>query len=137
MAPHGFLAALALLALLCAPAQAQVIAVSSVALTRTLEIQTASSESVMGTLVCDAMLWEVARVGAAASSVPLAGCMVRNAELRADINPGNISASDVQNVLPFNDTLYVKQISGAQLLLALNRTLAGDLLQVRRRPWRL
>jgi len=95
-------AALALLALLCAPAQAQ-IASSSVALTEALEDVAASSESVLGSGV---------RRHAVGGGQPghhrhrrIRGWLHFSNGLSADLGPGDIYAADVEAALGTSSTL--------------------------------
>ena len=45
--------------------------------------------------------------------------------LRSDISPGDITAEDVLSVLPFNNTIDLVQLTGADILEVLEWNIAG------------
>lgn len=72
-------------------------------------------ETNLGDLVADAVLWEAQQM---ADDVP--DCAIVNGGgIRMSLQPGDITMGDVLNVLPFTNYVCTIQVSGAQLLEAL------------------
>ena len=73
----------------------------------------------LGTLICDAMVWSVVSEGGIDDpDMPVAG-ILNGGSIRAAIEPGDISRREINNVLPFGNTLAVVYVTGAELLEAL------------------
>ena len=74
-----------------------------------------TKETNMGDLVADAMLWEAQQM---ADDTP--DCVIVNGGcIRVTLEPGDITLGDVLNVLPFLNYVCTIQVSGAQLLEAI------------------
>ena len=73
-----------------------------------------AGETNLGDLVADAMLW---RAGLDNENVVAA--ITNGGGIRASIAAGDITKKSVNNVLPFTNTLYVVEVTGAELLEAL------------------
>ena len=72
-------------------------------------------ETTMGDFACDAICWQVTQAsGSAPDAVVLNG-----GAIRASIEPGEIKLLDIHNVFPFNSQLCTIEVTGAQLLEAL------------------
>ena len=69
----------------------------------------------MGDLASDAMYWQVTQ---AAGSAPDA-VVLNGGAIRASIKAGEIKLLDIHNVFPFNNQLCTVEVTGAQLLEAL------------------
>ena len=72
-------------------------------------------ETNLGDLIADSMVWEASTT---ASSAPDAA-ILNGGGVRAGIEAGDITLGDVCSVLPFNDQLCTIEVTGAQLLEAL------------------
>ncbi|MCE5236178.1 MAG: bifunctional UDP-sugar hydrolase/5'-nucleotidase [Clostridiaceae bacterium] len=78
-----------------------------------------TQETTLGNLVTDSILWGIARAGLKAD------CAITNGGgLRADIKVGPITKNDILTVLPFGNTLALVEVTGAQLLEALEAATA-------------
>ena len=74
-----------------------------------------TQETTMGDLASDAINWQVTQaVGSAPDAVVLNG-----GAIRASIKAGEIKLLDIHNVFPFNNQLCTIEVTGAQLLEAL------------------
>jgi hypothetical protein len=74
-----------------------------------------TQETTMGDLSADAICWQVTQaVGSAPDAVVLNG-----GAIRASIKAGEIKLLDIHNVFPFNNQLCTIEVTGAQLLEAL------------------
>lgn len=74
-----------------------------------------TEETTMGDLAADAICWQVTQaVGSAPDAVVLNG-----GAIRASIKAGEIKLLDIHNVFPFNNQLCTIEVTGAQLLEAL------------------
>lgn len=73
-----------------------------------------SLETNLGDLITDAMLWQTALLGE-----PADGAIVNGGSIRATIPAGDVTKKDINTVLPFGNTLYMVQVTGAELLEAL------------------
>ena len=71
-----------------------------------------SQETNLGNLVCDAMLW-------ATRSDKTEVCITNGGGIRASIKAGNVTVGDVLTVLPFGNTLVDMDLTGAQIIEAL------------------
>lgn len=71
-------------------------------------------ETNLGDLIADAMLWQTALLGE-----PADGAIVNGGSIRATIPAGDVTKKDINTVLPFGNTLYMVQVTGAELLEAL------------------
>lgn len=71
-----------------------------------------SKETNLGNLVCDAMLW-------ATRSDKTQVCITNGGGIRASIKAGNVTMGDVLTVLPFGNTLVDMDLTGAQIIEAL------------------
>lgn len=76
-----------------------------------------SGEHTMGNVIADAMLAATRRAGAVIALMNAGG-------VRANIAPGNITYGDAITVQPFNNTLVVLELTGAELKAALEHGLA-------------
>ena len=74
-----------------------------------------TQETTMGDLASDAMYWQVTQ---AAGSAPDA-VVLNGGAIRASIKAGEIKLLDIHNVFPFNNQLCTVEVTGAQLLEAL------------------
>lgn len=85
-------------------------------------------EAPLGNLACDAFLWYL-RNATSIVTPDLAGsvCVVNGGGLRADIDAGNITAAEVFAVLPFGNVITVLNVTGAQLISALENGVSGEL----------
>ena len=74
-----------------------------------------TQETTMGDLSADAICWQVTQaVGSAPDAV-----VVNGGAIRASIKAGEIKLLDIHNVFPFNNQLCTVEVTGAQLLEAL------------------
>ena len=73
-----------------------------------------TEETNLGDLVTDAMLW-----AADEAKVKADMAVVNGGSLRASVPAGNITKKQIHAVLPFNDTLSIVEVTGAELLEAL------------------
>ena len=78
------------------------------------------SETNLGDLITDAMVWSVMKDEGSISVAPENVVAITNGGgIRAWINPGDITKNDVNTVLPFGNTVAVVYVKGAELLEAL------------------
>ena len=73
-----------------------------------------AGETNLGDLVTDAMLWQ-----AGLDNEAVDAAITNGGGIRASIAAGDITKKSVNNVLPFTNTLYVIELTGAELLEAL------------------
>ena len=74
----------------------------------------------LGTLITDAMVWSVISAGGleAYYEAPVVG-VTNGGGIRASIDVGEVTKSDINTVLPFGNTVAVIYVTGAELLEAL------------------
>ena len=70
-----------------------------------------SQETNLGDLICDAMLWQIGLLGESADAA-----IVNSGGIRATIPAGDVTKKDINAVLPYGNTLYMIQVTGADLL---------------------
>lgn len=73
-------------------------------------------ESTIGDFICDAMRW----ASKADFALQNPGCM------RADLDAGEILRGEVYAIMPFDNTIVVLEMTGADVRLALEQALRGD-----------
>ncbi|MBR2490160.1 MAG: 5'-nucleotidase C-terminal domain-containing protein [Ruminiclostridium sp.] len=73
-----------------------------------------SQETNLGNLIGDAMVWQAGLLGE-----PVDAAVINSGGIRATIAPGDVTKKDISAVLPYGNTLYIIQITGADLLEAL------------------
>lgn len=73
-----------------------------------------TSETNLGDLVTDAMLWQANSLGEKVDAA-----VTNGGGIRVSIPAGDITKKDINTVLPFGNTLYMVKITGAELLEAL------------------
>ncbi|MEA5038975.1 MAG: 5'-nucleotidase C-terminal domain-containing protein [Clostridiaceae bacterium] len=73
-----------------------------------------TEETNLGDLITDAMLWKANALGTAVD-----GALTNGGGIRATIAAGDITMNDIHTVLPFGNTLCLVQVTGAELLEAL------------------
>ena len=79
-----------------------------------------TEETNLGDLVCDATVWSVTHEGGLEQGEPAGIVGINNGGgIRASIEAGDVSMKDVNNVLPFGNTVTVIYVTGAELLEAL------------------
>lgn len=71
-------------------------------------------ETNLGDLIADALAW-----GAREAGVPVTAAITNGGGIRASIPAGDITKKDIQTVLPFGNTVSVVEVTGAELLEAL------------------
>lgn len=71
-------------------------------------------ETNLGDLITDAMLWQIGLLDDNADAA-----IVNSGSIRASIPAGDVTKKDINTVLPFGNTLYMVQVTGAELLEAL------------------
>ena len=71
-------------------------------------------ETNLGDLIADAMLWQAGQDNAEVDAA-----ITNGGGIRASIAAGDITKKDINTVLPFGNTLYVVEVTGAELLEAL------------------
>lgn len=71
-------------------------------------------ETNLGDLIADAMLWQAGQDNAEVDAA-----VTNGGGIRASIAAGDITKKDINTVLPFGNTLYVVEVTGAELLEAL------------------
>jgi len=76
-----------------------------------------SEETVMGNLICDAMLWKTAGLGATVA-------IQNGGGIRSDIVPGEITMGQILEVLPFGNQITLLTITGAELMAAIENGVA-------------
>ncbi|MBQ9010371.1 MAG: bifunctional metallophosphatase/5'-nucleotidase [Clostridia bacterium] len=76
-----------------------------------------TGETNLGDLVADALVWEIVREGAIEQETKLQVVGLTNAGgLRASVKPGDVTMRDINDVLPFGNTLAVVYVTGEKLL---------------------
>ena len=70
-----------------------------------------ASETNLGDLICDAMVWKAEKEG-----LDVDAALTNGGGIRASIGAGDITKKDVNTVLPFGNTLFVVKLTGAKLL---------------------
>lgn len=117
-----------------------VVGTTQSAISNVPEETTASSESQLGSLACNALLWEVSTSGAGdAKQRPswesqlgsFTACLISDALLAGSIPAGDITLDSLRSAIPGYNYLVVKRLTGSQLLGALSRSVTGQLMQVR------
>ncbi len=79
-----------------------------------------TEETNLGDLICDAMVWYVAKEGGTEQDEPNEIVSVTNGGgIRATIEAGDITMKDINTVLPFGNTVAVVYVKGSELLEAL------------------
>lgn len=73
-----------------------------------------ASETNLGDLITDAMLWQAGQ-----DNEEVDAAITNGGGIRASIAAGDITKKSVNDVLPFGSTLYVVELTGAELLEAL------------------
>ena len=73
-----------------------------------------ASETNLGDLITDAMLWQAGQ-----DNEEVDAAITNGGGIRASIAAGDITKKSVNDVLPFGNTLYVVEVTGAELLEAL------------------
>ena len=73
-----------------------------------------TGETNLGDLIADAMLWQAGLLDEGVDAA-----VTNGGGIRASIAAGDITKKDINTVLPFGNTLYVVQVTGAELLEAL------------------
>lgn len=76
--------------------------------------QVRTSETNLGDLITDAMLWQAGTLGEKVDAAVNNG-----GGIRASLSVGGLTKKDINTVLPFGNTLYLVKLTGAQLLEAL------------------
>ena len=84
------------------------------------KIPVRTGETNLGDLVADAMVWYVVKEGGIEQVEPNAVVGITNAgSIRASIVPGDITMKNINDVLPYGNTLAVVYVTGQELLEAL------------------
>ena len=79
-----------------------------------------TEETNLGDLICDALVWSVTKEGGLEQQEPVDIVGITNGGgIRASIEAGDVSMKDINNVLPFGNTVAVIYVTGAELLEAL------------------
>ena len=79
-----------------------------------------TEETNLGDLICDALVWSVTKEGGLEQQEPTDIVGITNGGgIRASIEAGDVSMKDINNVLPFGNTVAVIYVTGAELLEAL------------------
>lgn len=73
-----------------------------------------ASETNLGDLITDAMLWQAGQ-----DNEEVDAAITNGGGIRASIAAGDVTKQSVNDVLPFGNTLYVVELTGAELLEAL------------------
>ena len=73
-----------------------------------------TQETNLGDLICDALVW-----GAEKAGTKVDAAVTNGGGIRASIAKGDITKKDINTVLPFGNTLSIVQVTGAELLEAL------------------
>lgn len=76
--------------------------------------QVRTSETNLGDLITDAMLWQAGTLGEKVDAA-----ISNGGGIRASLSVGGLTKKDINTVLPFGNTLYLVKLTGAQLLEAL------------------
>ena len=91
-----------------------VFATTEVALNGEREPGNRTEETNLGDLITDALVWGAEREGTAVDAA-----VTNGGGIRASIAAGDITKKDINTVLPFGNTLSIVQVTGAELLEAL------------------
>ena len=91
-----------------------VFAKTEVALNGEKEPGNRTEETNLGDLICDALVWGAEREGTEVDAA-----VTNGGGIRASIAAGDITKKDINTVLPFGNTLSIVQVTGAELLEAL------------------
>ncbi len=91
-----------------------VFAKTEVALNGEREPGNRTEETNLGDLICDALVWGAEREGTEVDAA-----VTNGGGIRASIAAGDITKKDINTVLPFGNTLSIVQVTGAELLEAL------------------
>ena len=79
-----------------------------------------TEETNLGDLITDAIVWSVTKEGGIEQVEPNAIVGITNGGgIRVTIQPGEVTKKDINNVLPFGNTVAVVYVTGAELLEAL------------------
>ena len=78
--------------------------------------QVRSSETNMGDLVADSMIWEVLKYGSIDVEDDMIVAITNGGGIRNSVSKGGVKKSDINSVLPFGNTIAVDYISGEELL---------------------
>lgn len=82
-------------------------------------------ETNLGNLICDAMIWETKNsLPEEYSETPIVA-IENGGGIRASIMNGDITRGDIFNVLPFGNTLYVKEVTPALLYEVMENSVKG------------
>lgn len=73
-----------------------------------------TQETNLGNLITDAMVWACNK-----ENIPVDAAITNGGGIRASISAGNITKKDINTVLPFGNELSIVEITGAELLEAL------------------
>ena len=73
-----------------------------------------TEETNLGDLICDAMLWKASALGQEVDAA-----VTNGGGIRASISAGEITRKDINTVLPFGNTLALVEVTGTELLEAL------------------
>ena len=73
--------------------------------------QLRTSETNLGDLIADAMVWRAGKEG-----IKVDASLVNGGSIRASLAQGDITGKDIRTVLPSGDTLSVVKLTGAELL---------------------
>ena len=77
------------------------------------------SETNLGDLITDAMLWKIRTDAALEVDPEMVVAITNGGGIRATVKAGDITKKDINTVLPFGNTLAVVYVTGAELLEAL------------------
>ena len=77
------------------------------------------SETNLGDLITDAMLWKIRTDAALEVDPEMVVAITNGGGIRATVTAGDITKKDINSVLPFGNTLAVVYVTGAELLEAL------------------
>ena len=89
-------------------------AVSEVALNGERDPGNRTQETNLGDLICDAMVWKAEALGQEVDAA-----VVNGGGIRASLPAGDLTRKDINTVLPFGNTLCLVEVTGAELLEAL------------------
>jgi len=76
--------------------------------------------SMLAPVVCDAMLWKAHDLG-----IPAHGALQNGGGVRVDLDKGPVSVAEIYTILPFQNTLVVLEITGNDLKMALESSIAA------------
>lgn len=79
-----------------------------------------TSETNLGDLITDALIWKVMKEGGIENTEPdQVVCVTNGGGIRATIEAGDVSMKSINSVLPFGNTVAVIRVTGEELLEAL------------------